>query len=67
MGYTVAQHISPVDVSEDAVHQFGIISHTVESAHDTSYRGAGDDVYGDSSLLQYLDNTYMGCALGTSA
>ena len=67
VGCTVAKHIAPVDISEDTVHQFCIIAHTVESAHDTSYRSAGDDINGDTSLLQHFDNTYVGCALGTSA
>ena len=45
----------------------GIIADGIETAHDTTHRGTGDDIDGDAGLLQHLQHTDMCHTLRTAA
>ena len=63
----VGDHVAPVLHTDHRVERMGIVADCVETADDATHRRAGDDVDGDSRLLQHLQHTDMRHTLSTAA
>ena len=64
--FLIGNHIAPVLHANHRIERMRIVTDGIESADNTTHRGASDIVDGDARLFQHFQHTDMGHAFGTT-